>query len=439
LEKKQTVGAYHYSGWLFITLLCYTPIIGKFIPATNFGAGIPDLDPLRALAYLLVMVFAFEHSMEGRASLLHRWFGILCAYALVVSLSPLWSPAYTYGSVVLQALFNSVILPVLLAAIALILFRSEEVVRRYCYHLAVASIILSVIALVQFVQGSSIIHEQARSMATFNNPNLLAVYLVLSLAVVLYAIDTNKIGRKLGYLAQLFIVLAMFTTISRKGLGTMAVAFVFYYWATQRKRNLMIIAILIAVVGVFAAGVSQFSSRFTGDELERQVQGKAAMAMAGVEMFTDNPIIGLGYKGYYENFGAYFPGTGRDKYDAHNEYVTALASYGLIGFIPFMAVFLYPLIWGWKRFRSLPPPAIREDRLRILVGLISLITFMMSQFYAGHLFYENIVVFILYANVALMLVTPFGEGAVATSGDKDADSEEVKGDSRILRYRSRNK
>jgi O-antigen ligase len=420
-------------------LLCYTPILGKLIPATNFGAGIPDLDPLRALAYLLVMVFAFEYSVGGRAGIWHRWLGIMITYVLVVSMSPLWSPVYSYNPVVVQELFNSVILPMFVAAIALVLFRSEDVVRRYCFHLAIASVILSVIALVQFVQGSSIINEQARSMATFNNPNLLAVYLVLSLAVVLYATDTKKIGARFGYVVQILLVLAMFTTISRKGLGTMGITFILYYWATKRKRNLALIATVIAVVAVFAAGVSQFSSRFKGDVLEHQFEGKASMAMAGIEMFTDSPLIGLGYRGYYENFGVYLPNGGRAKYDAHNEYVTALANYGLIGFGPFLAVFLFPLIWGWKRMRSLPPPAVREERLRVLVGIISVVTFMMSQFYAGHLFYQNIVVFLLYANVALMLTTP------ATTESAGAESNNALGHKRpgagvrILRYRAEKK
>ena len=427
---------YRYSSKLFITLLCYTPIIGEFIPATNFGTGIPDLDPLRILAYLLVITFAFEHAMAGKVTLLHRWLGILFIYALVVTASPIWSPVYSYDSVVMQGLFNSVILPVLLAAIALVLFRSADVVGKYCFHLAVASIVLSVFALVQFAQGSSIIHDQARSMATFDNPNLLAVYLVLSLAVVLYAGDSGRISKKLGYLAQLCIVLAMFTTISRKGLGTMVIAFFLYYWITQRKRNLAILTVLVLVLGIFAAGISQFSSRFTATEIEHQFEGKAAMARAGIEMFASSPVIGLGYKGYYENFGDYFPGSGRSKYDAHNEYVTALANYGLIGFIPFMMVFLFPLAWGWRWLRRLSRPALREDRLRMLVGVISLVTFMMSQFYAGHLFYENLVVFLLYANVALMLTASQADLPITSTDSGAAEREKSQGDARILRYRS---
>ncbi len=404
---------YRYSGWIFIALLCYIPVVGSFIPSTNFGAGIPDLDPLRALAYLLVLVFAIEHSMAGQPTSMHRWIGIVCIYTLVVVASPLWSPAYSYNSVLIQELFNNVVLPVCVASIALVLFKYKQTVRRYCFHLAVASIVLSVIAIVQFIQGSSVIHGQARSMATFNNPNLLAVYLVLSLAVMLYAVDAGKIGKKLGYLAQTLLVLAVFTTLSRKGLGTMVIAFAFYYWTINKKRNLTIIAILMLSIAVVAAGVSQFSSRFSSDEVERQFQGKAAMAIAGVEMFLDNPVIGLGYKGYYENFGNYMPNLWRDKYDAHNEYVTAMANYGIVGFIPFLAVFLYPLAWGWRRMRRLPRPYIREERLRILVGLISLITFMISQFYAGHLFYQNVVVFLLYANVALMLSTSFRKNSAS--------------------------
>lgn len=431
------MGAYRVSWLLLVALLCYTPILGNFIPTTNFGAGIPDLDPLRVLAYLLVMAFLAEVSVYGGVSFLHRWLGIVFSYVAIVCASPLWSKFYTYDTVVVQELFNAVFLPAVIAGIAIVLFRDARVVQRYCLNVTIASIILSLISLAQFARGTSIIHGQSRSMATFDNPNLLAIYLVLSLAVVLYGTNTGKVSRRLGQLAQLLLVLAMFTTVSRKGMATMIVTFGVFFVAARQYRQLLVGAIVLTVLGMIAAGISQISTRFTGAEIERQIEGKAMMAMAGLEMFADKPIIGHGYKGYYQNFGKYLPNAGRDKYDAHNEYVTALANFGVLGFIPFILIFIWPLSWAWKRLRRLDPRTSAEARPRLLVGILSILTFMLNQFYAGHLFYSNLAVFLLYGNIALMLTTSLdGQPEMSTAGNLDQQNSQAVVQHRILRYRA---
>lgn len=430
-------GSYRISTIFFIALLCYTPIFGKIIPATNFGAGIPDLDPLRILAYILILAFITEFSMVGGSKAWHPWLAIVFAFVFVVCISPIWSPVYGYDSVTSQELFNNVLLPALVAVIAISLFKNEGVVRKYCQHIMIASIVLSVICLVQFVQGSSIINEQARSMATFNNPNLLAVYLVLSQAVVLFATDTGRIPKRIGQLAQILLVLAMFTTVSRKGLTTMVVAFALYYFFTKQYRKIVFGFIILVFLAIGASGFSQISSRFGEGMLTHQVEGKANLAMAGVRMFMDKPFLGHGYRGYYQNFGVYLPQFNRDHYDAHNEYATALANYGLVGFPLFLLIFLYPLFWAKKRLKIIPPPLMRDQRLRVLVGFLSVVTFMMSQFYAGFLFYSNLAVILLYSNIALMLSTSlvFNE-----EKENDTSGEEVATSTaryKILRYRTR--
>lgn len=401
-------------------LLCYDPIIGQFIPKTNFGSGIPDLDSLRTLAYLLVLTYLTEAAMTKYFFVFNTWLKIVFFYVSVVCASPLWSPHYSYNSVTLQQLFNSVLLPAVIALIAFRLFRYKDIIRRYATHLTVASIILSVISLVQFLKGSSVIHGQVRSMATFVNPNALAIYLVLSLPVVLYAGDTGKIGRWSGKFAQILIIMAIFTTVSRKGLATMLVVYAIYYMATRQYKMFVIGMVGLIGIGIIALGFSEISSRFSSKDIATQVEGKAEMAMAGFNMFSKNPLIGLGYNGYYENFGKYFPFSYERKYDAHNEYVTALANYGIVGFAPFILIFTYPLARGWRRFKVLKKPAMSDDRLRILVGLISVITFSMNQYYAGAIFYQENVVFMLYANIALMLVVPYENVTIRTHMDSAA-------------------
>ena len=76
------------------------------------------------------------------------------------------------------------------------------------------------------------------------------------------------------------------------------------------------------------------------------------MAYAGLQMYKESPLIGLGYNGYYENFGKYFPLSDKLKYDAHNMYISNLVDYGLVGFILFLCILFYPLFYSRRIMRQ---------------------------------------------------------------------------------------
>ena len=40
---------------IYIAILCYMPVFGMYLPETNFGSQIPDIDSNRFLAYLVVL------------------------------------------------------------------------------------------------------------------------------------------------------------------------------------------------------------------------------------------------------------------------------------------------------------------------------------------------------------------------------------------------
>ena len=128
------------------------------------------------------------------------------------------------------------------------------------------------------------------------------------------------------------------------------------------------------------------------------------MTYAGLQMYKESPLIGLGYKGYYDNFGKYFPWSSKNKYDAHNIYTTALTNYGLIGFMPFLCIFLYPLSAARKTLKagnSNISDSTPKDLAIICIS--STIPFMISGWFAGGLFYIPALVILFYANISLFL------------------------------------
>lgn len=387
------------SFWLLLILVCYTPIVGRYLPVTHFGAGIPDLDALRIVAYLLVFIFTAEKMAKPQLQL-NSWIVYTVLFGLIVTISPLLSPHYSYTTTVMQELFNTVLLPPMIAFIAFQLLSTPRNYRLFSQHVIVGVLILCVICIVQFLVGSSVINDQQRSMGTFDNPNALAVYLVLCLPFLLTGYEQKVLPRWILMAAHFLLVVAIVTTVSRKGILTLGLSYVVFFWLTRRKKMLAPALAGAVILAVIAAGYSQVSSRFTGDAIDNQVAGKVAMVKAGLNMFIEDPLVGKGYKGYYHNYTRFFPTTNKEGYDAHNEYITALVNFGIIGFIVFMAIFIAPLRSCWQQ-RSIIKRYPRSPAAGLLIGvLIAVVSFMLNQIYAGTIFYQNSVVFMLYINIA---------------------------------------
>ena len=127
-------------------------------------------------------------------------------------------------------------------------------------------------------------------------------------------------------------------------------------------------------------------------------------------MFKTSPIIGLGYKGYYENFAKFYPNPYRKKYDAHNIYITALANFGIIGFIPFIAIFFYPLkrSLGYLRGENYKTINSRSRKMAIIC-LTTLVPYMVSGWFSGGMLFSHIGMSLFYTNISLFMASDMVE------------------------------
>jgi O-antigen ligase len=391
---------------LFIAFICYLPILDSILPKTNFGAGIPDIGPSRLGSYLLFLAFMVHCAATKKNTLMSNWTRIITIFFIIVIASILWANC-SYSAYILQGIFDSVFIPLFVAVVAMNLFRQgQNGAKLYIKHIIIASLILSVTSIAQMILGVLTGQEEIRATGMFSNPNGLAIFLVLTIPAIMYGIEKQLVSGVLGRVAACSVIGGILCTVSRKGIVTMVLCFCLYNFFKKDYRKIAFSIVAVIIVCILLSGYAVISHRFEQDELQHDIEGKWNMTYAGWKMFLTSPIIGLGYRGYYDNFSKYFPWSSRQNYDSHNIFITALANYGLVGFIPFMGIFLYPLFRAIKIVRQKDRIVSDEySKDMAIVCICCIIPFMISGWFAGGLFYSETIVSLLYTNIALFLST----------------------------------
>lgn len=144
------------------------------------------------------------------------------------------------------------------------------------------------------------------------------------------------------------------------------------------------------------------SQRFAIAEMEQQLQGRFQVVFAGFDMLKENVALGMGFEGFYDNYGKYMPGVPKSmKYSPHNIFIDALTNYGLIGFPLFLLIFIIPL-------RSAISVILKGQKdsdfsLNASMCFATFIPFMIAGFWAGGLFVAKPVMYLLYTYCAFFL------------------------------------
>lgn len=397
---------YKWASVLLIVAVMYVPLINPLMPKNTFGEGIPDFDLQRLTLIGMALLVAVKAIGQPGFLYWNSWLRWLIVFGIIVLASPLWAKGHPYTVTLFSDMATNVILPFLVAVVAIAILGNEVPLRRYCLHAVIIMNIMALMAIYQMFMKTSFSESgELRSAATLGNSNLLAIYLVLLQPIVLYATEVRVIPKWLGYLTLAIFTVGLLTTISRKGIVTGVITFEIFFFLTRRYRQMMLSLALIVIIAIVASGYANITSRFEGAEIEKNIASRSAMVNAGLEMFKASPLFGLGYNGYHDNFYKYFKTKEyKKKYDAHNEYVTALVNFGLIGFLFFVLIFVVPLRKGWQLFRIYRCHYMGHEVMRVMIGITSIISFMLSQYFAGAVYFQGpYVVCLLFANIGLML------------------------------------
>ncbi|HXJ44258.1 MAG TPA: O-antigen ligase family protein, partial [Bryobacteraceae bacterium] len=185
----------------------------------------------------------------------------------------------------------------------------------------------------------NLVEGRAAWVGIFANPNDLAYSLVILLPLALFLAPGLRPMPRLALMGiSAAYIAAIFVTFSRGGAVGLVAVIALYAW---RKKNALLqgLIVLLVVAGVIIAGRlwtrSEDFSHLNGDISFRQ---RWATSQAGLAMFADHPLLGVGLGCSVIAWPLYAPADlyTRTALVTHNTFIQPLAEIGMAGFLPFI-------------------------------------------------------------------------------------------------------
>jgi O-antigen ligase len=183
--------------------------------------------------------------------------------------------------------------------------------------------------------------EEGRAtwVGIFGNPNEVAYSLVILLPLAAYLAASAGWFARLALLGMVTLyVPAIFVTFSRGGLVGLGAVIGLYAW---RHRNIWVYGLLVIAIAGGTVLAGRYWSRgedFSQLDGDVSLQQRVATSQAGLEMFVDRPLSGVGLGCSIVAWPLYAPKGlyTRGALVTHNTFVQVLSETGILGGLPFL-------------------------------------------------------------------------------------------------------
>ena len=171
---------------------------------------------------------------------------------------------------------------------------TERRLRGVMWTVVVCGLIPAVGTLRNYMQGN-LREGRAEWIGIFGNPNELAYSLIVLIPLAFVLMEGSGFLKRAALTGIIAVFLpAIFVTFSRGGLVALAIVVAFYVW---RKRSFWMYVALVAAVAVALGSGGKYWSRgedFSGLKGDVSFRQRFATSEAGLEMFADHPLFGVG-------------------------------------------------------------------------------------------------------------------------------------------------
>lgn len=368
------IGAFMFPQWglLLLIFMIYSRLSYVLISVH----GLPSV--LKPFVVLLLLAILFQWVVYGRRpeNLMPAAL-ILSVFALLGCLSLTY--AYDTGRVLVALAELSKDGCILLILVALI--QTVETLRRVVWTLLVAAMVLASISVFQYATGSfehnfwgfgqaaiyNIVSDTGVEGYRIEGPGLGAngygqlLLLTVPLALDRFWHENNIFLRASAAWAFFVSTLAVVLTFSRSAFLTLVCIVSIMVIRSQSRLSALAAAafcailLLVSMPPHFTDRLGELAKLLPGSSkgafaYDVSLRGRVSENISAIQMFTDNPLLGVGMANYEVHYQDYALPLGmdsrREERQAHNLYLEILSELGLVGMCWFIAM-------QWITFRGL--------------------------------------------------------------------------------------
>ncbi len=328
-ERSRTTTGTPASYWLLLAFL--------FLLYANLPIVMPALDPLHlakvvagaALVVLLAERAFARKSLELASPEGYLLLGFLIAAALS-SVTALW-PRLAAEAVSDLVKMSIVFFFIVNCA------NTERRLRGVMWTMVIGGLLPAAGTLRNYFQGN-LVEGRAAWVGIFANPNEVAYSLVILLPLIAFLAAGLGILPRLALLGvALLFTAAILVTFSRGGVVGLVAVMGLFAW---RKRSMVLLGLMLLLVVAGLLLAARYWSRgenFNNLNQDTSFRQRLATSQAGLSMFADNPVLGVGPGCSVIAWPLYAPADlyTRGALVTHNSFIQALSEFGALGFVPF--------------------------------------------------------------------------------------------------------
>ncbi|HEY1383988.1 MAG TPA: hypothetical protein VGF43_10255 [Dongiaceae bacterium] len=349
-------------------------VLGFYIvskPYYLLPSGLPQVADMSLVAGMTFALFLprLRRGIEAR-----KFVGsivVFCLYAAIVSIG--WTFVLMDPRVALYAAYYAFNLCLVVLCLRVGALHTEATLRVIAYAVALSAVIQAGSAALTFNAA------HFRQIASFNNPNQLAYWSLLSLCIFWSIGSRIRIAWyiRAGALAALAYTVAI--SLSKAAMIATVLLILLHF---LKKPKLILLVLVVAVVGYLALENSSIAERISsrleniGGQADDSFYARGYLRILG---YPEYAVIGAGEGAIYRFNDVIYSD---QDYEIHSTFGTILFSYGAVGMAAFAsAIFYLYRIAGWANLLYLAPPflyglthqGLRFSFLWLLLAVIALL------------------------------------------------------------------
>ena len=203
------------------------------------------------------------------------------------------------------------------------------------------------------------------------NANTIGYYFSLMVPLSIFLLMSKTISKSIMLVVLAVLYFSILMTLSKSAVLISALVLVISFFRNRRATSIS----LIAIGSVLYLYKDLFTKRWDASQGSNSL--RVHLIESGITMASENPLIGVGPKGYYHYFNHL------NVTDSHNTYVNIIAELGFIALILFTFMYIYLMV---NLFRKKP---FMKDTLFVLF-FTSILAILMNGFVTGLVYSDKI-------------------------------------------------